>query len=122
MKREAITTILKLCAEAALFVIIAGVIIGIIGHLNDWDAPIKYSNAFFIAGCTFIVAGAASRLGSGQEWSNFQRLYAESFREMSSSERANYIVDVSSPFRLVILGFLTGIILISISVLVMKLS
>lgn len=75
-------------------------------------------NAFFLAGCLVIVAGTASRLGAGQEWNNFQLLNAESFREMNSSERANFIINASSSISLVILGLLTGILLILISVIV----
>lgn len=75
-------------------------------------------NAFFLAGCLVIVAGTASRLGAGQEWNNFQLLNAESFREMNSSERANFIINASSSISLVILGLLTGILLILIFVIV----
>jgi hypothetical protein len=42
-------------------------------------------------------------------------LNAESFREMSSGERANFIINESSPISLVILGLLSGILLILIS-------
>ena len=77
-------------------------------------------NAFFLAGCLVIVAGTASRLGAGQEWSNFQSLYAESFRDMSSSERANFIVNASSSVSMLIMGLFSGILLILISVFVTR--
>jgi hypothetical protein len=111
---------LKMGGEAILLTIFAGIVIGIIGYLNKWDTPLKYSNGFFIAGCFFIIAGASSRLGAGQERNIFQELYAESFRDMSASERANFIVNASSSTRLVILGLLSGILLFIISFLVTK--
>ncbi len=118
MKRLVIKAIIKMCAKSILLTTIIGVIIGIIGYTNKWNSSIAYSNAFFLAGCLVIVAGTASRLGAGQEWNNFQLLNAESFREMNSSERANFIINASSSISLVILGLLTGILLILISVIV----
>ena len=107
-----------MCGKAILVTIIAGIVIGGIGYIKKWDTSLAYSNAFFIAGCLAIIAGGSSRLGAGQEWNNFQLLYAESFRDMSSSERANFIINASSSVSLVILGLLSGILLILISVFV----
>lgn len=121
MNRLVIMAIIKLCAEAILFTIIAGILIGAIGYIKKWDSSLPYSNAFFIAGCIMIIAGASTRLGAGQSWSSFQVAYAESFRDMSNSERANFVIDASSSLKLVILGLLSGILLILISVLVTKL-
>jgi hypothetical protein len=115
MKRLVIKAIIKMCAKSIALTTIIGVVIGIIGYINKWNSSIAYSNAFFVAGCLIIVAGASSRLNAGQERNNFQLLYAESFRDMSSSERANYIINVSSSIRLVVLGLLSGILLILIS-------
>jgi hypothetical protein len=120
MKRLVITAMIKMGGEVILLTISAGIVIGIIGYLNKWDTPLKYSDGFFIAGCFLIIAGASSRLGAGQERNIFQGLYAESFRDMSASERANFIVNASSSTRLVILGLLSGILLFIISFLVTK--
>ena len=120
MKRLVIMAIIKMCGKAILLTVIAGILIGAIGYVNNWDTSFAYSNAFFIAGCLVIVAGASSRLGAGQEWANYRSLYAESLRDMSSSERANFIINASNPLSLVILGLLTGIFLILISVFVTK--
>jgi len=103
-----------------LLTIVVGIIIGVIGYTNKWDTTIAYSNAFFIAGVLMIIAGASSKLGAGQDWHSFQLLYADSFHDMSSSERANLIIDASNSVRLVILGALSGILLIITSVLVMS--
>ena len=89
--------------------------------MSWWDTSLAYSNAFFIAGGLVFVAGAASRLTAGQDWRNSRLLYAESFRGMSSSERANFIVNASSSLRLPILGAASGILLAIISELVAKL-
>ena len=121
MKRLVIMAIIKMCGKAILITIIVGIVIGVIGYMNKWATSLAYSNAFFIAGCLVIVAGASSRLGAGREWNSFQSIYAESFRDMSSSERANYIINASSSWRLVILGLLSGILLILVSALVLKL-
>jgi hypothetical protein len=118
MKRPLFMTMIKMGGEAVFLTIAAGIAIGIIGYFNKWDTSIKYSNAFFIAGCLFFIGGAFSRLGAGQDWDSFQMLSAESFRDKSPGERANIIITASSSMRLVILGILSGILLILISVLV----
>ncbi|MFC1879409.1 hypothetical protein ACFLZW_05805 [Chloroflexota bacterium] len=120
MKRLVIMTILKMCGEAVLLTIFAGIVIGILGYLNKWDASIKYSNAFFIAGCLLIIAGTSSRYAAGQDRVSFQSLHTESFRDMNSGERANFMVDASSSLHLVILGLLSGISLIVISAFVTR--
>jgi hypothetical protein len=121
MKRLVITTVLKLIGEAVLITIIAGIAIGILGNYNKWDTSVKYSDAFFIAGGFMIIAGGVSRLAAGQERDSFQRLNAESFRDMSVAEQADFVVAASSSVRLVILGILSGILLILISALLPKL-
>jgi len=121
MKRLVIITVIKMCGEVLFFTILAGIVVGVIGYLKKWDTSMAYSNALFIAGCLVIIAGGLSRLAAGQERDSFQLTYAESFREMSASERANYIVNASSSFRLVILGFSSGILLVLISWFVAKL-
>ena len=118
MKRIVIMAIIRMCGKAVLFTTIAGTAIGGIGYVNQWDTSRAYSNAFFIAGCLVIIAGMSSRLGASQDWRSFQLPYAESFRDMSSSERANFVVEASSSIGLVILGLLSGVMLILISVLV----
>jgi hypothetical protein len=118
MKRSVIIVIIKMCAEAILFTIIAAIVVGVIGYMRKWDTSLAYSNAFFVAGSFMIIGGALSRLGAGQQWNSFQFLHAESFREMSSSERANYMIKASSSLRLAVLGFLSGILLFLISWLV----
>ena len=120
MNRLVIMTILKLCGEAILIALIVGIVIGVIGNQNKWDTSRAYSDAFFVAGCLLMVAGGLSRMASGQEWGSFHLLYAESFRDMSSSERANFIINASSSVSMVILGLLSGVLLILISVLMTK--
>ena len=112
--------IIKMCGEAILITMIAGIVIGVIGYINKWDTSLAYCNAFFIAGCLMIIAGASSRLAAGQDRSNYQFLYGENFRDMSSNERANFIMNASSSVRLVVLGLLSGILLILISAVITK--
>lgn len=115
MERSVIKAILKIFMESVILTACIGAGIGMIGYIRKWNSSIAYSDAFFLAGCMVIVAGGLSRLGAGQEWSIFQLFSAETFRGMSSGERANFIIDSSSPVRLVLLGALTGILLILIS-------
>jgi hypothetical protein len=122
MKRLVIKAIIKMCVESILITTMIGVAIGFIGYINKWTSPIAYSNAFFLAGCLVIIAGTSSRLAAGQGNNNHQLLYAESFRKMSSSERANFIIDSSSSLCTVILGLLSGILLILISAIAMNMS
>ena len=120
MNRLLIMAMIKMCGKALLLTIATGLVIAVIGNIKGWDTSLEYSNAFFLAGCFVIIAGASSRMGAGQEWNTFQLLSAESFRGMSNSEWANLIINVSSSVGLVILGFLSGISLIIISWLVTK--
>jgi hypothetical protein len=118
MKQKVTIALLKMGGEVVLLTILAGIVIGSIGILKKWDTSIQYSNAFFIAGCLLIIGGAFSRQAAGQDWDSFQLLSAESFRDMSPGERADFIVNASSSVRLIILGLLSGILLILISLLV----
>ncbi len=120
MKQLVIATLLKLCAEVFLFTMAAVLVIVAIGYLKKWDNSTAYSNAFFVAACLMVIGGAFSRLSAGQEWGSFQLLHAESFREMSRGERASFIVDVSSNFRLVIVGLASGFLLMLIAWFLMK--
>lgn len=121
MERLLRIAIIKMCGKALLLTMVAGLVIAVIGRLSNWDTSLEYSNAFFAAGCFVIIAGASSRMGAGSEWTSFQLLSAESFRNMSNSERANFILNASTPVSLVILGLLSGTLLIIISWLVAKL-
>ena len=120
MKRLIILTILKMIGEAILFAMVVGIAIVIIGNINQWDTSIAYSNAFFIAGCLLIITGGMSRLLAGQEWVRYQLFSSESLRNMNSSDQANYIINASSSFKLVILGVLSGILLIIVSAILTK--
>jgi hypothetical protein len=118
MKQPVILSLSKLCGEAIFFTILAGIVIAVIGHLKEWDTSAKYSNAFFIAGALVIIGCLSSRMAASEDWNTFRRLGGGSFRDMSPTERANFIVEVSSSLRLVIVGLLSGISLFIISLLV----
>lgn len=114
--------VLKMWGKALLLTVFAGILVVATGIIREWDSSLQYSNGFFVAGCLVIVAGASSRMGAGPEWNMFQLLHAESFRDMSSAERANFILKVSSPVRLVILGLLSGTMLLIVSYFVAKIA
>jgi hypothetical protein len=118
MKRSDIVALGKMGGEAVLITIFVGILIGVIGYWKEWETSATYSNAFFIAGCLMFIGGAYSRRAAGEEWGIFQMINAESLGKMSPGERLKYIVTISSSFRLVILGGLSGILLFIISLLV----
>ncbi|MBL8062311.1 MAG: hypothetical protein JNK32_04785 [Anaerolineales bacterium] len=120
MKRLVIVAVIKIFGKVILLAGIAGIVVAVIGNLNKWHTSLEYGNAFFIAGSLLIIAGVSSRMAAGEDWDFFQRVYAESFRDMSVSERANFIVNASNSVGLLILGLLSGGLLILISVLVTK--
>ena len=122
MKRLIMMTVLKMIAEALLFTTVIGVVIGVIGYLRQWDTSLAYSNAFFLTGALVIIAGVFARQGAGKDWRIFQLLSAESFKGMSSGERAEFIINTSSPVHNLILSVLIGILLIVISLLVVKIA
>jgi hypothetical protein len=113
--------VIKLVGEAVLLTVVAGIVVGIAGYFSKWDTSLQYGNALFIAACVLFIAGTASRLGTGQESSTSRGLHAESLRDMSPGEQANFVVSASNSFRLVILGVLSGVLLALISWLVTKL-
>jgi len=118
MKRVVIKAILTMCGKVLLVLLIAGGVIGVIGYKYQWDTSIAYSNAFFFAGCLMIIAGTSSRFISSQEWNVFQQMSAESFRGMSSHERTNFIIEASSSVSLLVLGVVSGVLLIVVAILV----
>lgn len=107
--------ILKTLAKALLLTAVIAGGIGIFGYLKHWDSNITYSNVFFLAGAVMIVLGAMSRQTAGQSWNTFQLISGETFRGMSTSERANFIIEASSSMSALILGLLSGIFLIILS-------
>jgi hypothetical protein len=60
MKHSVLSTVLKFCVESLFIAIGVALIVLLIGYLNKWGDPIKYSNAFFIAGCLLIIAGTST--------------------------------------------------------------
>ena len=114
--------VIRMVAKSIIITAAIALAIAWIGYTKKWDSSLAYSNAFFLAGALMIIAGGMSRLGAGQEWVVYQRLSAESFRNMSVNERANFILNASSPVNLVVLGLSSGILLIIISVIVARLS
>jgi hypothetical protein len=121
MKRLVLTTMIKVGGESVLLTVLAAIVIGILGYWNRWSTSLQYSNAFFLAGSLLIIAGTSSRLAAGQQRNFFQQIYADSFREMSASEQANFIIQASSSVRVVILGLVSGILLCSLSFFITKL-
>ncbi len=115
MQRQIVEAVLKLCGKAILFAVLGAIVVGILGILGKWPGPLEYSNAFFIAGCLLIVAGPVSRLSAGQQWDHYQRIYSESFRSMSGPQRANFIIEASNSASTLVIGILSGVLLVIVS-------
>ena len=115
MKRYIVKAILIMCAKIFFTTASIGGAILYIGYVKHWNTMIAYSNAFFLAGSLVIIAGGMSRAAAGDDWNIFQRLSAESFREMSSGDRANFIIEASSSISTLILGVASGLLLMLIS-------
>ncbi|MFN8443112.1 MAG: hypothetical protein U0175_20225 [Caldilineaceae bacterium] len=115
MKRFIIQEIGKLFAKSALLAAMIGVVVAVLGYLNQWNSLIPYSNAFFVAGCLLIIAGASSRFTAGQETATYRTIHPQSMRDMSFGDQISYIVDSSSPISRVMLGVVSGLLLIVVS-------
>lgn len=120
MKHLLLTAILKSCAKALLLTLMIVVLIGVIGYIQRWDTSLAYSNAFFLAGCLMFIGGGFSRLAAGQDWRHAQQVHAETFREMSGGERTDFILEVSNSFNLMILGMVSGVLLVLLSLAVIR--
>lgn len=118
MDRQTPAAISRLGLEAVGVCLLAAIVVGIMGYVRQWTTALEYSNAFFIAGSLVIIAGASSRVAAGASWDVHQRFHAETMKGQGLGEQINSIVNASSPWRLVILGFLSGVALMMISVLV----
>jgi hypothetical protein len=57
-------------------------------------------------------------MAASEDWNIYRRLGGGGFRDKSPTELANFIVEASSSLRLVIVGLLSGIALMIISLLV----
>ncbi len=120
MQQPLLKAIATLCAKSAVLTALIGGVIALVGYFNKWTSPIAYSNAFFLAGSLMIIAGASSRFAASQGGGAYQLLGAESFRNMSSGERRDHIIKVSSSLSTVILGLITGAVLLVISAIAAK--
>ena len=120
MQRLIVEAVLKLCGKAILFAVLGAIVVGILGILGKWPGPLEYSNAFFIAGSLLIVAGTVSRLSAGQQWDHYQRIYSESFRSMSGPQRANFIIEASNSVSTLVIGILSGVLLVIVSAILVR--
>jgi len=107
--------ILKTLTKSLLFTAVIAGGIGVFGCFNHWGSNITYSNVFFLAGAVMIILGAMSRTTAGESWNTFQLISGETFRGMSTSQRANFIIEASSSMSALILGVLSGLELIILS-------
>lgn len=116
MDHQTLASMGRIGCEAAGVCLLAAIGVGVMGYLRQWNTAIEYSNAFFIAGSLVVIAGASSRVAAGASWDIHQRFHAKSLQGQSLGEQINSIVSASSPWRLVILGFVSGLTLMAISV------
>lgn len=118
MDRQTLASVSRMGREAAGVCVLAAIGVAVMGYIRQWNTAIEYSDAFFIAGSLVIIAGASSRVAAGASWDIHQRFHAESMQGQGLGEQINSVVSASSPWRLVILGFVSGVALMVVSVLV----
>ncbi len=118
MDRQLLTSGGRVLSEAGVVFLLVAILVGVIGYARQWSTSREFSDAFFIAGSLVIIAGASSRVAAGASWDIHQRFHSESMQGQGLGEQINSIVSASSPWRLVILGFLSGLALMVVSVLI----
>ena len=105
----------KILGATAL--ISAGVLIT--GYLLQWSEPVKFSNAFFVAGSVFIVLGIMSIAGGFAQRADFRMTYAETAGDANIAERNQRIAaDITQRYGSMILLVTIGILLIVLAVVI----
>ena len=117
MKTSVAMAIARVVGKAVLFTIAVALVVGIIGYLYKWDSSRTYSDAFLVAGVLVVLGSVSSQMGMAQDWHYSQQIFSESFRTMSSADRAHYVINVSKSPGLASLGLMSGFLLIAISAL-----
>lgn len=100
----------------------AGILTTLIGIISGWKTSTQFSNGFFICGSAVGLLGLLTVLGSYRSRANFGIQYSQSTSDMNLSERAKlWVKDLNQGYNALIVGVVSGALLIGISVLVDKL-
>ena len=112
-------TFLRLIISALCLSFIAGLITVGIGALLGWKTSTQFSDGLFIAGAIIMLIGAVSFIGRNISRADFLYLYAGSVGEESITERTrHWVADMTQGYNALILLFLSGGLLIGLSILV----
>jgi uncharacterized membrane protein len=110
---------LRLFGKVLAATAIIALIILLLGYFLQWNEPVRYSNAFFLAGAIVIVLGVLSITGGFAQRANFQMTYAESAGNANIAERnQRTAADITQRYGSMILLMITGILLIVIAVVI----
>jgi len=113
------TPILRLVLTALFLSLVIGLITSGIGALLGWETSTLFSNGLFIAGSACIILGIFTLLGGASIRADFSLLYGQSAGDASIAERTRrWVADMSQGYNALILLFLTGVLLIGLSILV----
>lgn len=110
---------LRLLISAFCLSIIIGLITAGIGVLLGWSTSARFSDGLFIAGGLFMCIGAISFIGGNLSRADFTFLYAGSVGDESIADRTrHWVAAMTQGYDLLLLLFVTGLLLIGLSVLV----
>lgn len=113
-KNNPILRLVGLIMGAALAI---SLVISLIGYIYQWDKPVQFSNAFFMAGAFVIVLGVFSVTGGFAQRGNFNMMYAETAGQANQAERnQRWAGEVTQRYGTMVLLFTTGLLLIGIAI------
>ncbi len=109
-------TILRMMISIILLALISGVVVAIIGLILGWNTSTQFSNGFFFGGAIMIIFGFVSFQGYRQRTTDWPPT------PMNPDERATlWATDVLRGQNLMIICGITGLLLIGMSLLVLRL-
>jgi hypothetical protein len=111
------TPILRLVLTALCLCLVIALITSGIGALLGWKTSTQFSDGLFIAGSLSIVLGIFTIIGGTNMRADFGLLYGQSAGDASIAERTRrWVADMIQGYNAMILLFLTGVLLIGLSI------
>lgn len=109
--------ILRLVGLILGSVLVISLVILLIGYIYQWDKPVRFSDAFFMAGAFVIVLGVFSVTGGFTQRANFNMMYAETAGQANQAERnQRWAAEITQRYGTMITLLTTGLLLIGIAV------
>ena len=115
MKQRFVVALTTLLVQAAALCVLAGLIVGVVGYGRQWKTALEYANGLFVVGTMAIVGGLFTRL-------DFVNRSLALGRNPRMGGPPDTEVEIRYPWQTVILGVLSGTLLIAIAMWVSRLS